>query len=78
MITAICNEAGVKAILPHSLRHQAGDMIRRKYGPKVAQLKLNHKDVKMVLDFYHHPDRDDVNHAMSFLMPAFVKANMGN
>jgi len=72
MLEALCGDANVRPILPHSLRHRAGDLITREYGPKVAQMKLNHKDVKTVLDFYHHPDRYDVNCATVALAPAKV------
>ncbi len=66
---AICTAAGVKTIYCHTLRHRAGDLVTRQFGAVVAQRKLNHKDISTTLNFYHHPNDDDIASATAALAP---------
>lgn len=59
--------AGVPTIRSHAIRHHVGDLVTRTYGPKVAAMILNHRDVDSAataIAFYHHPNQADVSRAI--------------
>lgn len=63
----ISQAAGVPTIRSHAIRHHVGDLVTRTYGPKVAAMILNHRDIDSAataIAYYHHPNQADVSRAI--------------